>query len=147
MRLKYWIVGLMMLPLLAACSDEDDINAIFVGRTWKLTTIMQNGKSIYDLVSNEQKEISESARESYVITFSDKAFSGKTLNDAFNGTWTVNGKNREIHFTFRDVPSPSGAVSKKMIEIIQNATKYEGDTNQLTIRQASGPYLLLMPLN
>lgn len=135
-----------MLPLLAACSDEDDIDAIFMGRTWKLTTIMQNNKSIYEPTSDEQKEISESARESYIITFTDKVFSGKTLNDAFNSTWSVDGKKHEIHFTFKNTPNPPGAVSKKMIEILQNATKYEGDANQMTIRQASGPYLLLMPL-
>jgi hypothetical protein len=146
MNLKYWIIGLLMLPLLAACSDEDDVDAIFMGRTWKLTTIMQNNKSIYEPTSDEQKEISESARESYIITFTDKVFSGKTLNDAFNGTWSVDGKKHEIHFTFKNTPNPPGAVSKKMIEILQNATKYEGDTNQMTIRQASGPYLLLMPL-
>lgn len=136
-----------MLPLLAACSDEDDVDAIFMGKTWKLTTIMQtDNKSLYAHTSDEQKEISESSIDSYIITFTDKAFSGRTLNDAFSGTWSVDGKNHEIHFTFKNTPNPPGAVSKKMIEILQNATKYKGDTKQLTIRQASGPYLLFYPL-
>jgi len=136
-----------MLPLFTACSDEDDIDAIFMGRTWKLTTIMQGGESIYKPNSAEQKEISESTRESYTIMFSEKVFSGKTLDVDFKGTWDVDGKNHRLSFVFKNVPNPSGAVSKKMIEILQNAVKYEGDTNQLTIHQASGPYLLLMPLN
>lgn len=147
MKLKYWIMGLFMLPLWAACSEEDDVDAIFMGKTWKLTTIMQNNKSIYEPASSEQKEISESSEDSYILMFSGDTFSGKTLSDAFHGTWSVDGKKQAISFVFKNTPNPSGEVSKKMIEILQNATNYKGDTKTLTIRQASGPYLLFYPLN
>lgn len=145
MNLKYWIIGLLMLPLFAACSSEDDIDSIFTGKTWRLTTIMENGATI--CTEEEQEEISGSSSSRYSITFYNGTFTGNTLNDSFEGTWTVDGGSQKISFTFTSVPTPETVPSQLMIEILQNAVKYQGDTNQLTIHQSSGPYMLFKRLN
>lgn len=146
MNLKYWIIGLLMLPLFAACSSEDDIDSIFTGKTWRLTMILEDSKTSA-CTEEEQQEISDSSSSSYSITFSNGTFSGRTLDEAFAGTWTVDGGSQEISFTFTTLPTPETVPSQLMIEILQNAVKYQGDTNQLTIHQSSGPYMLFKRLN
>ncbi len=146
MKLKLWIWVCLMLPLLAACSEEDDIDAIFMGRTWRLSTIMQGNTPLYEPDSEEQKEIVTSNKDSYIIVFTANTFSGKTLKEPFNGIWSVDAENRKIHFDFKDGEKPSETVSKKMIEILQNAVKYEGDTRRLEIHQKNGQHLLFYSL-
>ncbi len=137
-----------MLPLLVACNDEDDIDAIFMGRTWKLSRIMLN-KSTSALSPEEQEKVSKSADNCFIVSFSGESFSGRTLNETFGGTWTVDGKNQAISFTFKgNIPHPTDMASQKMLEILQNANKYGGDTRNLEIRRADdSSFLLFYPLN
>lgn len=149
MNLKYWIIGLSMLPLFTACSDEDDIDAIFMGRTWKLSRIMQN-KSTSALTPEEQKKVSESAENCFIVSFSGDNFSGRTLESSFTGTWTVDGKKHTISFNIKggDGMNPAEIVSQKMINILQYADKYKGDTRNLEIQHSgNSSYLLFYPLN
>lgn len=149
MSLKYWIIGLFMLPLLTACSDEDDIDAIFMGRTWKLSRIMQN-KSTSALTPEEQKKVSESAEECFIIAFSGDHFSGRTLDTSFTGTWSVDGEEHTISFDIKGVDgmNPSDVASQKMLNILQHANKYRGDTQNLEIQHSGNAgYLLFYPLN
>ncbi len=147
MNLKYWIIGLLMLPLLAACDNEDDVDAIFYGKTWKLTSVMKDSKTnYYGNYSDEQKEIAASGSDSYYITFTTTQFSGKTSTGSFSGTYTVDGDSRKLSFSFSKSSSDSNTVSAMMMDILKNATHYKGDSNTLAIYQDDGPYLLFYPV-
>lgn len=141
---------MLLLPLMlmaTACNDGDDLDAIFVGQTWKLSCVRAS-TSQNALSEENQRKIKESANDCFVISFEENQFSGRTASKAFSGTWTVDGESRKIAFNFQNASSLTATdeVSRQMINILKNATRYEGDTHQLSIHQASGPYLLFYPL-
>ena len=142
---------MLLLPLMllaTACSDSDDLGAIFIGHTWKLSCIRQSSSQNAMTQENQQK-LKDSADDCYIITFAEEQFTCRTTNKSFSGTWTVNGEDHTISFSFQNASSVTGSdeISRQMINILKNATRYEGDTHQLSIHQASGPYLLFYPLS
>ncbi len=150
MRKRIRIIRLLLLPLMllaTACNDGDDLDAIFIGQTWKLSCVRVS-TSQNALSEENQRKINESANDCFILTFEENQFSGRTASKAFSGTWTVDGDSRSIAFNIQNAASLTATdeVSRQMINILKNATYYEGDTHQLSIHQASGPYLLFYPL-
>ena len=143
-----WLLLLPLVLLATACSESDDLDAIFIGHTWKLSCIRLSTSQNAMTQENQQK-LKESADDCFIITFAEKQFTGRTANKSFSGTWTVDGESRAITFSFQNASSltASDELSRQMINILKNATYYEGDTHQLSIHQASGSYLLFYPLN
>ena len=41
--LKGWLLWMLLCPLLAGCTNDDDVIAIFTGKSWKLTYIAAEG--------------------------------------------------------------------------------------------------------
>ena len=124
---------LLLLTSTMACTSEDDIEEIFVDRTWTLTYIKEGATTRY----TEGKK--------YSILFSDNAFTATTPGgNTITGYWQANGDNRT--FTCSNVRT-NGNISKdtiaqKMRDILVSSKKYEGDTNWLRIKQQENVYML-----
>ncbi len=134
---------LCVIGLLAGgCNDEDDID-IFVGRTWKVGNLF--GASNRPVLSEEQA--ATVAKEgTFYITFENRTdFKGRTLDKNFSGTWNVDLKERTISLHFKDTGNPTDALSKLVINSIQNAVAYEGDYNHLKLKEKGTPYILFRP--
>lgn len=130
----------VMLLAPTACNNEDDIDEIFVGKTWYMTGIVINGTTSSEETKNFYKDTNANC---YYITFSSSTFQGKLSSGvAFSGTWQANGKNQTITFNLKEKPSPDALFDKQLINILSNVHSYSSgaefmhlsDNNQNTIR-------------
>ena len=104
MKAMKTILALMVTLLaLTACNKEDDIDEIFVGRTWFMTGIAYNGANN----SSETRNFyTDTDRNCYFITFSSNTFQGKLSSGVtISGTWQANGKHQTITLNLQQKPS------------------------------------------
>ena len=165
MKIKH-IIPLLLLPVLGACSQTDDVIKIFTGKSWKLTNINDSGGEdcTRGYFSNEaqweesMKLLSE--KGNFVITFTGAevdgevigAYNGRTARAAISGKWKANGKNNAFEISGQAAPGNSEDVlGKVFVHALINAYKYEGDTaGNLTIyfkENRADKYLLLYANN
>ena len=150
MKLKYITLLLLMLPVLSACNQEDDVIDIFTGKRWKLNFIIDAKDKIctdsyFTNVSAEVKEASMKKmadKGNFIIDFTGVevdgevigTYSGRATNTTISGNWQANGKNNSFS---TDQGGPSGnedLLGKVFINGLATAYKYEGDTaGNLTI--------------
>lgn len=126
---------------LAACSNEDDINAIFVGKTWQITSATTEGET---LNGEEIKELYAHTGAYYLI-FTASTFTGALVSgSSIAGKWSADGDTRALRLNFTTAQQVSASdVSKTIYDILSNATAYAGDENTLYIKQDSRNYVLL----
>lgn len=139
-RFIYKILGaLLLLPLLSGCNDSDDLQAIFIGKTWKLTYI--NVKDQYGMMDGFTKEslkIFQDSKDAYFINFSGVEESnkisgniaGKVITAGINGTWSADGKNNQFKADIQNINESDG-LAKAFITGLTNASSYSGDMNNL----------------
>lgn len=129
---------LFALLTLSACSREDDIEEIFVGKTWYMFDASINNKGV-----DVKNFYTEAGGNAYYITFSSETFHGTlSAGDNFSGTWTANGKSQTITLTFSQKPSASSLFDKQIYSILSSATSYRSgaeflhleDSNQNVVR-------------
>ena len=127
------VIFALTLPLAAiSCVGDDDINAIFRERTWKLTYIKEGSVQRY-------------AKERiYSIEFLERTFTATTPNGAtITGNWLANGDSSHS-FTCSNIRTNGNikgdTIALKMREILTNAKSYNGDTNWLQIKQQENTY-------
>lgn len=127
---------------LVACNEEDDID-IFVERTWKVSNFF--GASDRPVLSEEQAN--EVAKEGtfYIKFESRETFSGRTKDKNFNGTWSVDLKERTISLRVKDTGGASDRLSNMLIQAIQKTTSYEGDYKYLKLKEIEEAYILFRP--
>ncbi len=139
---KLQLILYMVTTLLAltACNKEDDIDEIFVGRTWYMNGIVINGTTSSEDTKNFYKE---TGTNSYFITFSSNTFQGKLSSGVtFSGTWKADGKHQTITLNLQQKPNTDSLFDKQLINILSNVTTYISgadfmnlnDNNQNTIR-------------
>ena len=130
----------VMLLAFSACSNEDDIDEIFVGRTWYMTGIAFNGSNNSEETRNFYMDTDASC---YYISFSSGTFQGKLSSGvSFSGTWEANGKHQSIELHLKEKPNPDALFDKQLVNILSDAHSYSSgadfmnlsDTNQNTIR-------------
>lgn len=139
-KIKF-ILLIGILSVLSSCNDEDDIKAIFVGQTWYLgdfytTTNWKDDNNFDPIYSRDtiaMKIILGNGRNRFYISFEEKKFMAKGLNNTFSGTWSADGKNNTISFHINNGTAPSGdglseQISRRFYEAIQNAEFYRGNT-------------------
>lgn len=130
-QIKRIIFAVMLATTVAACS-EDNIEDIFVEREWKLTYVNDGG------VKRFTKD------KVYSIQFFENSFKA-TLpgGGTINGNWSANGNTREFRCSnIRTSGHFAGdTIAEKMIQILTNAKKYEGDTNWLQIKQQENVFM------
>ena len=115
------IVG---IPLLAACSTDDDIDEIFIGNRFKITGLTYNGqKTVKDV-----KEFYDG--DSYWIAFSRTTVTGMLQQGMkIEGTWSADGSSRELSFD------------------LTYASSYSGDKNVLIIKRDNSSFIELRSEN
>jgi hypothetical protein len=161
MKLKHILLISLLLPMLGACSQTDDIIKIFTGKTWKLTNVNDSkGDCTREYFSNtaqwEESMKLLSDKGNFVITFTGAevngevigAYSGRAARTAISGKWTANGKTNAFSVSGQaDPDSREDVLGRVFIRALINAYKYEGDTaGNLTIHfkeNGADKYLLL----
>lgn len=137
MKLKHLLYPILALPLFWGCNNEDDINEIFVSGTWNVGNFYNGG---------DWNKVNDGARPVYTkeedfkalnfltITFQeDGNLQGRISTGAISGKWTANGHDRTISITqLKYSGTPSGK-SRELIEALQNATFYKGDSKYLKL--------------
>lgn len=150
MRLKYILPLLLLLPVLSACNQTDDVIEIFTGKTWKLTGIYYDNKSkpepCLDYWNNDEawktsnKLLNKAGN--FTIRFTgiengnrgEGEYEGYATNSGIKGKWVANGDNNAFQITEQGGPGGSEDVlAKAFINGLINANKYGGDTNNLRI--------------
>jgi len=130
----------LTLIILSACKREDDVDEIFVGRTWYMTGIAFNGANNSSETQNFYKDTD---RNCYYISFSSNTFQGKLSSGvAFSGTWQANGKHQTITLHINENTTAELLFDKQILNILSSATSYTSgadfmhlnDNNQNTIR-------------
>ena len=130
-----------MLFAFAACSNEDDVNTIFVGKTWQITSATSDGET---LSGDEIKEL-YTYSGTYCLTFTTSTFTGVLVSgSSVAGRWSADGDTRELRMSFTTARQvDASTVSETIYTILSNATAYAGDQNTLTIKADSHNYVLL----
>ena len=130
-------------PVLIAtsCSSEDDLNAIFNGKTWYITGARINGQ---ELTGDQLKSLYTNA-DAYRILFTSSTFSGALApGSTINGTWSADGKDKTFQMNFSTANYVEAAtVSNLIYNILRYATTYSGDENVLKIQQDSDNFVRL----
>lgn len=117
------------------------MTAIFVGHTFHITSVTADGST---LNGDNIKEL-YSSDNSYYITFAGSTFTGALVaGSSIAGRWTADGDSHAFSLSFTTATQASAStLSATILSILQNATAYSGDQNNLRIRQDANNHLLL----
>lgn len=144
------LLALSSLSLLSGCNNEDDVAAVFTGKTWKLSRLTTKGSSapFYPGIWNNDKDMKESLnklnRETsyFTIEFKGEELEGELLGTnvsgqgsgvTFSGTWSADGKSRSLTLNLKTQGTENDPLGKAFINGLQNVYKYEGDMHSLTL--------------
>lgn len=151
-RTAYLIVAitltLLVLPMLTACDNEDDVKEIFTGKTWKLSYIYAEGAYSIPIDFWEGDAAKEAASRTlrdvegnYTVEFSGAetggtfrgSVNGRIVNSTFSGQWQADAGTHALtisNLTFGgNAETDVQAVNFK--RGLQNVYKYTGDSNGL----------------
>lgn len=134
----------LLLPLLSGCNDTDDVQKIFTGKTWKLNYITSKNKhEMFNFWENDEagrkKSMDELRKSStYRVNFIgatvddviNGSISGTVITNSLSGTWSANARNQDFNATVNG-GGESDILAKRFIEILNQATSYSGDENNL----------------
>ena len=133
-------LGLVLLAY-TACDREDDIDEIFVGKTWYMNGATISGNKLNSDVRNFYTDAGTNA---YYITFSSQTFKGMLTNgDSFSGTWSANGKKQTIKMKTTQTPTASTPFDKQIYYIITGATSYKSGADFLQLKKDGDNVLML----
>lgn len=135
MQKRKLIIAPLLLSLLTlfSCNKEDDIETIFVGRTWYMNGATINGLKLNSDIKNFYTEAGDAA---YYITFSQTTFRGALSRDVtFSGTWQADGKRQTITLNFTQNPSADSTFDKDLYHILSDITSYESGADFLTLKK------------
>lgn len=135
---KYTIGLLLMLPLLfSSCSQEDDINEIFVSGQWVLVNYYEGidwndyNKNVPPVYSNvEDLKIINN----FTIVFSDDGtVQGNIEKGTYTGKWSANPKDRSVTITQLKATVSLSGKSKEFIDKLGKVQFYQGDNIMLRL--------------
>jgi len=132
MKKYIYILIAMMTFVLSSCNKEDDINEIFVGKTWYVIGYTINNT---DAPQSDLGALFNNGSGCYYFSFKANRFTA-CLSDGrtFSGSWVANGKNKSLTLTIDNAPSIANALDKTLYGIIEKACAYEGDANLMNIK-------------
>ncbi len=150
------LLMLILIPTFSGCNNEDDIERIFTGKTWKMSRLTIEGKEkeqfgaiVWDSEAAYNRSIELfKTKDNFTVTFEGTEVNGEfsstkvTVNGAkvkkATGTWSANGKNNTIGLNLNITASETDPLAKEFIKGMQNVFKYEGDENQITLYYKEG---------
>lgn len=125
------IFTIIMLAVVSSCNKEDDLGEIFIDRDWQLSFVQEGS-------------IRRTSDKSYSILFDENTFEA-TLPGGKNikGSWIANGDTREFRCANVRASGSLGndTIAQKMLQILKNAQRYEGDTHYLKIKEQDNTYM------
>lgn len=117
---------------ICSCTREDDIDEIFIGKTWYMTGATINGLKL----NSEVKNFYTDGRDGYYIIFSSGTFQGVlSAGTSFAGTWSANGKKHSISLNVTQKPSVDKPFDKQIYNIISSTTFYTSGADFLQLEQ------------
>lgn len=121
------------LLVLTACSNEDDIDEIFIGRTWYMNGATINGMKLNSDIKNFYTDAGERA---YYICFSAGTFTGVLSEGVFfSGTWSADGKKQTILIDIKQKPNTQTIFDKQIFNIISSANSYNSGADFLHLKE------------
>lgn len=135
----FFILAILSTSCLTGCSSDDDIEDIFMGKTWYMSGGKLNGADF----TKDQVSSLYVNKDSYWIVFGKGTFSGKLSEGTnFNGRWEANGSSRalkiEISSSLNCEETPLDA---NIFRVLKNANRYSGDSNILEIFSDDNSYI------
>lgn len=144
-----FLAAMTIMPLISACSDDDDLKEIFTGKKWKMSYIFNenNYKVPADLWEGDssRRDASLTSRDTegnYTIVFTGAeisgsfhgAVSGRTVNSQFTGQWDANPRTHELNISELSwTGTETDIMAKSFKQGLENAFKFSGDSNNLYI--------------
>lgn len=142
----------LLLPVVASCNDEDNVEEIFTDKTWKLTFIALEGQTkqfdFWDGNETARKNSMEKLGKegNFKLTFEGTtddslikgSFSGQAISTTVSGSWSANGKSNSLSISLSKNPSESDVLGRAFLNGLKNAFRYEGDVNNLYIYYKDG---------
>ena len=125
------------------CNDSDDITDIFVNRRFKITNVVYNNTPINDITELY-------IDDSYYIIFNQRTFQGALMSgNNIEGTWDADGSKQSFHMNFGNNTniSKTSDTQEKILNILKNADRYEGDCNVIKIKKGNDAYIQMSSLN
>ena len=133
----------VLFSLFAGCNEEDDIEGIFIERTWYVSSFLD----AEGLPENIDDQVLANNRDSYRIVFSPETFNAQAGSYVFSGRWTVDGKSQTIQFTMNSGTAGTDELSRALINRLENAVRYEGSYTFLRIYTEAANSVLFSPSN
>ncbi len=133
----------VLFSLFAGCNEEDDIEGIFIERTWYVSSFLD----AEGLPENIDDQVLANNRDSYRIVFSPETFNAQAGSYVFSGRWIVDGKSQTIQFTMNSGTAGTDELSRALINRLENAVRYEGSYTFLRIYTEAGNSVLFSPSN
>lgn len=131
----------VLLPLFVGCNEEDDIEGIFIERTWYVTSFLDaEGKP-----ENINDQALANNRGNYRLSFTPETFNAQAGTYVFSGRWTVDGKKQSIRFTMNAGTAGTDALSIALIDRLEKAVRYDGSYTYLRIYTEAGNSVLFSP--
>lgn len=116
----------------SSCLREDDINEIFVGKTWYMVGGELNGQAL----NTEVKSFYQEGAQAYNITFQANTFTGTlSSGSTFSGHWNVDAKSRRLSLIINKAANTSLTFDHNIYAVVKNINYYEGDSNVLILYQ------------
>ncbi len=127
--------------LMAGCDNEDDIDELFIGKTWYIRGATFNGTSI----NGENVKELYAVPNTYKISFSSGTFNGTLVSgSSFRGIWHADGKSRNLTLKIQQQSGIEiNRLSQQIFDVINNATRYSGDSNVMQIYKDNTNFILL----
>lgn len=141
MKAIRFILLALIATLFTSCSQEDDVNEIFVGKNWYILNATFNGTG---MTPDDFATFYKNGDKCYILRFTSNQFSGiLSEGSTFTGNWSADGKSQSMKMQFDKEPAITNDIDNVLYKILRNTSKYEGDANVLTIKQDEGNYILL----
>lgn len=152
-QLLYILTVVLLSAAATGCTPENDIEGIFVGRTWKLsyfcTVDGDDWKHDVKPLMTQEEMKSVNTAGKYQITFHDGTFSGIAYDTTFSGRWEAEGDSYDFKLTITESSGQEqDETGRKFLDSLKKARYYLGDYNSVKIfYDEKKNFLLFRPLD
>lgn len=127
--------------LTSSCNLEDDINELFINKTWYITGGRLNSQ---DLNTEVKNFYTDAGKGIYNILFQENTFVGTMANGhTFSGKWSVNPKTRDLSLNITSEPAVDSPFERNVYVVLKGTKYYEGDSNYLILYTDKNNYIRL----